>query len=209
MKNLIEYKEGVLPEDNTNTSSDDSFTFGSGNSYGLEFFIKKRLGRTTGWLGYTISKTTRYFDDLNNGNEFPAKYDRTHDLSVTATYDINDNWVLSAVFVYATGNTLTPALDRYIIDGNIFTEYANRNSYRMPEYHRMDVSATYTKKKPEKRFNSSWSFSIYNIYNRANPYFIYFDFEGEGNLAEGGIDPKAFQISLFPIIPSITWNFNF
>lgn len=209
MDNLIEYKEGALPEDNTNTSSDNSFTFGTGDSYGLEFFIKKRVGKTTGWLGYTISKTTRYFDQLNNGIEFPAKYDRTHDLSITATHELNKHWVLSAVFVYATGNTLTPALYRYLIDGEIFTEYAERNSYRMPPYHRMDVSATYTKNKPNKRFNSSWNFSIYNLYNRANPYFIYFDLEGEGNLSEGGLEPKAFQISLFPIIPSVTWNFNF
>jgi hypothetical protein len=209
MDNLIEYKEGALPEDNTNTSSDQSFTFGSGESYGLEFFIKKRLGKTTGWLGYTISKTTRYFEDLNDGIGFPAKYDRTHDLSLTATHELNDRWVISAVFVYATGNTLTPALDRYVVDGDIYTEFADRNSYRMPAYHRMDLSATYTKNKTKKRFSSSWNFSIYNLYNRANPYFIYFDVEGDGNLNDGGLEPKAFQISIFPIIPSVAWNFNF
>jgi len=209
MDNLIEYKEGALPEDNTNTASDESFTFGDGESYGLEFFIKRRLGKTTGWLGYTISKTTRYFEELNNSIGFPAKYDRTHDLSLTATHELNENWVLSAVFVYATGNTLTPALDRYIIDGDIYTEFADRNSYRMPAYHRMDLSATYTRNKANKRFNSSWNFSIYNLYNRANPYFIYFDVEGDGNLTDGGLEPKAFQISIFPIIPSVAWNFNF
>jgi len=209
MDNLIEYKEGNLPEDNTNTSSDNSFTFGSGESYGVEFFIKKRLGKTTGWLGYTISKTSRLFENLNNGQEFPAKYDRTHDISLTATHELNEQWVLSAVFVYATGNTLTPAVDRYVFDGNLYTQYGDRNSYRMPAYHRMDISATYTKNKAKKRFNSSWNFSIYNLYNRANPYFIYFDFEGDGNLSDGGIEPKAFQVSLFPIIPSIAWNFNF
>ena len=117
--------------------------------------------------------------------------------------------MLSAVFVYATGNTLTPALDRYIIDGDIYTEFADRNSYRMPAYHRMDLSATYTRNKANKRFNSSWNFSIYNLYNRANPYFIYFDVEGDGNLTDGGLEPKAFQISIFPIIPSVAWNFNF
>ena len=89
--------------------------------------------------------------------------------SLTATHELNENWVLSAVFVYATGNTLTPALDRYIIDGDIYTEFADRNSYRMPAYHRMDLSATYTRNKANKRFNSSWNFSIYNVYNRANP----------------------------------------
>ena len=209
MNNLIEYKEGVFPEDNSNTDSDDSFTFGSGESYGLEFFIKKRVGKTTGWIGYTISKTDRLFPNLNNGNKFPAKYDRTHDLSVTATHELNDKWVLSAVFVYATGNTLTPSIDRYVLDGSLYTEFGDRNSYRMTPYHRMDISATYTKNKPNKKFNSSWNFSIYNIYNRANPYFIYFDLEGEGSLSEGDLEPKAFQISLFPIIPSVAWNFNF
>jgi hypothetical protein len=209
MDNLIEYKEGALPEDNSNTSSDDSFTFGSGTSYGLEFFVKKRIGKTTGWVGYTISKTTREFENLNDGNPFPAKYDRTHDLSVTATHELNDKWVLSAVFVYATGNTLTPSVDRYLVDGEIAIEYGDRNSYRMPAYHRFDVSATYTRNKPNKKFNSSWNFSIYNVYNRANPYFIYFDVIGEGNLTTGNLSPTALQISLFPIIPSVTWSFNF
>lgn len=209
MDNLIEYKEGVFPEDNTNTSSDDSFTFGSGDSYGAEFFIKKRLGKTTGWIGYTIAKTTRYFEELNNGEPFAAKYDRTHDLSVTLSHQPNDKWVFSTVFVYATGNTFTPPLDRYIIDGNIYTEYADRNSYRMEPYHRWDLSATYTPNKPNKKFHSSWNFSIYNVYNRKNPYFIYFDLDGEGTLSDGGLTPKAYQVSLFPMIPSITWNFNF
>ena len=209
MENLIEYREGVFPEDNTNSNQDDAFTFGNGESYGIEFFIKKRLGKTTGWVGYTLSKTDRFFDKLNNGELFPAKYDRTHDISFTASHELNDQWVISAVFVYATGNTLTPVKDRYVFDGNFYSQYGERNSYRMPAYHRMDVSATYSRNKPNKKFNSSWNFSIYNLYNRANPYFIYFDVEGEGSLNEGDFQAQAYQISLFPILPSITWNFNF
>lgn len=209
MDNLIEYKEGVFPEDNTNTSSDDAFTFGSGDSYGAEFFIKKRLGKTTGWIGYTIAKTTRYFDNLNDGNPFPAKYDRRHDLSFTMSHQFNDKWTVATIFVYATGSSFTPPLNRYVVDGNIFTEYAERNSYRMEPYHRMDISATYTPNKPNRKFHSSWNFSIYNLYNHKNPYFIYFDLEGEGTLSDGGISPQAYQVSLFPMIPSITWNFNF
>ena len=89
MKNLIEYKEGVLPEDNTNSSSDDAFVFGSGDSYGIELLIRKNKGKTTGWIGYTLSKTTRYFDEINNGNAYPAKYDRRHDLSITATHKLS------------------------------------------------------------------------------------------------------------------------
>ena len=168
MENLIEYREGVFPEDNTNSNQDDAFTFGNGESYGIEFFIKKRLGKTTGWVGYTLSKTDRFFDKLNNGELFPAKYDRTHDISFTASHELNDQWVISAVFVYATGNTLTPVKDRYVFDGNFYSQYGERNSYRMPAYHRMDVSATYSRNKPNKKFNSSWNFSIYNLYNRAN-----------------------------------------
>ena len=209
MENLIEYREGVFPEDNTNSNQDDAFTFGNGESYGIEFFIKKRLGKTTGWVGYTLSKTDRLFDSLNNGELFPAKYDRTHDVSFTASHELNDQWVFSAVFVYATGNTLTPVKDRYVFDGNFYSQYGERNSYRMPAYHRMDVSATYSRNKPNKKFNSSWNFSVYNLYNRANPYFIYFDVEGEGSLNEGDFQAQAYQISLFPILPSITWNFNF
>ena len=209
MENLIEYREGVFPEDNTNSNQDDAFTFGNGESYGIEFFIKKRLGKTTGWVGYTLSKTDRFFDKLNNGKLFPAKYDRTHDISFTSSHELNDQWVFSAVFVYATGNTLTPVKDRYVFDGNFYSQYGERNSYRMPAYHRMDVSATYSRNKPNKKFNSSWNFSIYNLYNRANPYFIYFDVEGEGSLNEGDFQAQAYQISLFPILPSITWNFNF
>lgn len=212
MTNLIEYKEGVLPEDNTNSSSDDAFVFGNGESYGAEFLIKKNKGKTTGWIGYTISKTTRYFDEVNNGDPFPAKYDRRHDLSVTATHKLSNSWTLSSVFVYATGNSITLPTERYTIGGNVYTEFTSRNGFRMEPYHRLDIGATYTPKK-KKRFQSSWNFSIYNVYSRKNPYFIYFDLEspdGEaGNIQNGNITPKAYQVSIFPILPSVTWNFNF
>ena len=216
MDQLIEYKEGVLPEDNTNSSSDDAFTSGTGISYGAEFLIKKTKGKTTGWIGYTLSKTTRYFDEVNNGIEFPAKYDRRHDLAITATHQLSKAWVLSSVFVYQTGNAITLPTERYIIGGQAFTEYTSRNGYRMQPYHRLDLSATYTPVK-KKKFTSSWNFSIYNVYSRKNPYFIYFateNSEGESftlaDLSDGGTAyPKAYQVSIFPILPSITWNFNF
>ncbi len=212
MTNLIEYKEGVLPEDNTNSSSDNAFVFGTGESYGAEFLVKKNKGKTTGWIGYTISKTTRYFDEVNNGEPFPAKYDRRHDLSITATHKLSKSWTLSSVFVYATGNSITLPTERYTIGGNVYTEFTSRNGYRMKPYHRLDIGATYTPKK-RKRFQSSWNFSIYNVYSRKNPYFIYFALEspeGEtGNIQNGNITPKAYQVSIFPILPSVTWNFNF
>ena len=212
MTNLIEYKEGILPEDNTNSSSDDAFAFGNGDSYGIELLLKKNKGKITGWVGYTLSKTTRFFDDVNNGIAFPAKYDRRHDLSITASYKLNDSWDLSSVFVYATGNSITLPTERYIIGENIYTEYTSRNGFRMDPYHRMDIGATYTPKK-KRKYQSSWNFSIYNVYSRKNPYFIYFDLEGpegeNGSIQEGNLTPKAYQVSIFPILPSVTWNFNF
>ena len=215
MTNLIEYKEGFLPEDNTNQSSDNSFTFGEGDSYGIELLLKKNQGKTTGWIGYTLSKTTRYFDEVNNGISFPAKYDRRHDLSITATHKLSKSWVLSGVFVYATGNAITLPTERYVIGGDVYTQFTSRNGYRMDPYHRMDIGATYTPSKKKKKFKSTWNFSIYNVYSRKNPYFIYFALEGleedgeNQNIQSGNVEPKAYQVSIFPILPSVTWNFNF
>jgi len=215
MTNLIEYREGFLPEDNTNQSSDNSFTFGEGDSYGIELLLKKNQGKTTGWIGYTLSKTTRYFDEVNNGISFPAKYDRRHDLSITATHKLSKSWVLSGVFVYATGNAITLPTERYVIGGDVYTQFTSRNGYRMDPYHRMDIGATYTPSKKKKKFKSTWNFSIYNVYSRKNPYFIYFALEGleedgeNQNIQSGNVEPKAYQVSIFPILPSVTWNFNF
>ena len=215
MTNLIEYREGYLPEDNTNSSGDDSFTFGDGESYGVEVLLKKNKGKTTGWIGYTLSKTTRYFDEVNNGIAFPAKYDRRHDLSVTATHKLSKSWVLSGVFVYASGNSITLPTERYVVGGDIYTQFTSRNGFRVDPYHRMDIGATYTPSKKKKKFKSSWNFSIYNVYSRKNPYFIYFALEGlddngeNQNIQNGNVEPKAYQVSIFPILPSITWNFNF
>lgn len=205
-ENQIEYANGATPGDNIGNNADNNFTIGKGKSYGLELFFKKRFGKTTGWIGYTLSKTTRQFPELNDGEEFSAKYDRTHDLSITATHQFNKRWSISGVFIYATGNSLTLPIARYLINGNVISEYGKRNSYRMAPYHRMDVSVTYTKKKTG-RFESSWNFSIFNIYNNLNPYFIYF--ETEGNIQEGTFKTNAKQVSLFPILPSIAWNFKF
>ncbi|MFH2141645.1 MAG: TonB-dependent receptor, partial [Bacteroidota bacterium] len=134
LKNQISYKEGRTAGDDAGSNSDNNFTFGLGESYGAEFFIKKRIGNTTGWIGYTLSKTTRQFDDINNGNKFPAKYDRTHDISFILTHNFNNEWSASVVFVYATGNTATMTVGRYMIDGRIISEYGQHNGYRMEPY---------------------------------------------------------------------------
>lgn len=223
MDNLVEFEEGAQPENSINDNVDNQFVFGIGDSYGIEFFLKKSIGKVNGWVGYTWSKTTREFDDLNNGNPFPARFDRRHDLSIVLNYDLNDKWSFGAAFVYGTGNAITLPVSRYFLEGRVVSEFADRNSFRMDPYHRADISVNYypSKFKKErkrvnadgeavpvlKKFYSSWSFSIYNIYNRMNPYFIYFG--SEGNVNDGTLQLKAYQVSLFPVLPSITWNFSF
>jgi len=205
MQNQIEYREGYSP---SLKDPEEEFVFGKGWSYGSEFFINKVKGRLTGWIGYTLSWTWRKFPQLNDGMAYPAKYDRRHDLSVVGTYDLNKKWKLSGVFVYATGNATTLPERFYVIGGVLTQEYSQINKYRLPSYHRLDLAATYTpvQKKP-KRLKSSWVFSIYNVYSRLNPYFIYYD--QEGSAYNGTLKVTAKQVSLFPIIPSVTWNFKF
>jgi hypothetical protein len=206
MKNLIEYEEGAIIGNNVTDNPDNAFVFGTGESYGTELFIKKSTGKLTGWIGYTLSWTTREFEDINNGEAFYAKYDSRHDISTTLTYELNERWSFSTVFVYNTGNALTIPVARYIIDGYIVNEYGKRNDFRMSSYHRLDLSVNFYGKK-RKRFQSDWNFSIYNVYNRKNPYFIYF--ANVGSLEDNNLEISAKQVSLFPILPSVTWNFKF
>jgi len=208
MKNQIEYQDGFTPEDDVLDNADNNLVFGDGKAYGVELYVKKVKGKATGWIGYTISTTKRQFDDINFGEEFFAKYDRLHDLSLYLAYDLNEKWQFSTVFVYASGNTTTMPIARYIIEGKILTEYGRRNSFRMPAYHRMDLGATYhPKNKKNRKYESTWVFAIYNVYNRNNPYFIYFDDSNFYN--EGIFETKAKQVSLFPLMPSVSWNFTF
>ncbi len=205
MQNQIEYKEGYTP---SLRDPEEEFVFGKGWSYGAEFFVNKTRGKLTGWVGYTLSWTWRKFAGLNEGKKFPAKYDRRHDLSVVAAYDLNDKWKLGAVFVYATGNATSLPERFYIMNGVLTQEYSAINQYRLDPYHRMDLSATYTPKpKKERRIKSSWVFAVYNVYNRHNPYFIYF--AQSGSPVAGNLNIQAKQVSLFPVLPSVTWNFRF
>lgn len=223
LKNLIEYKENAQPEDNVSDNVDNQLTFGNGYSYGAEFFIKKAKGKFNGWIGYTWSRTMRVFPEIDNGLEFPAKYDRRHDLSIALQYDITDRLNVGLIFVYATGNAISLPERRYysFMENRLVTVWSTRNGYRMIPYHRADFSLTYEGKthkktinpdtkevvlKP-KRIQSSWNFSVYNIYNRANPYFIFFDYSGD--LSQDNLKVDGYQVSLFPILPSITWNFKF
>lgn len=206
MQNQIEYRDGVIVGYSKGFNFDDNFIFGRGQSYGLELFVKKKKGKATGWVSYTLSRTTRSFPDINQGRTFPAKYDRLHNLSVVGNYKLNDRWRLSSVFAYATGNALTLPVGRYIINGNLINEYQGRNTFRMPAYHRLDFSATW-QGKIKKGVQVSWVFSVYNLYNRRNPYYIFF--ETKGNINDYYLEVNARKVSLFPIIPSIAYQIKF
>ncbi|MEO6914481.1 MAG: TonB-dependent receptor, partial [Chitinophagaceae bacterium] len=138
----------------------------------------------------------------------PAKYDRRHDLSLVGMYEVNKKWKISAVFVYGSGNAVTLPERFYFLNGVLTQEYSRVNQYRLAAYHRIDLSATYIPERQEKRkLKTSWVFSIYNVYSRLNPYFIYFD--QEGSPYNNTLKVSTRQVSLFPIIPSVTWNFSF
>ncbi len=205
MQNQVEYKEGYTPGLG---DPEDEFVFGKGWSYGAEFLVNKLKGRLTGWLGYTLSWTWRKFADLNGGEKYPTRFDRRHDMSIVANYDATKKWKLGAVFVYGTGNAITLPERFYIINGVLTQEYSKLNQYRMQSYHRMDLSATYTPvPKKKRKVTGYWVFSIYNVYSRLNPYFIYFD--QSGSPTTGDLKVEARQVSLFPILPAVTWNFKF
>jgi hypothetical protein len=201
MQNQIDYRNGadlVL-----NQKVEGELVRGVGRAYGLELLLKKKTGKFTGWIGYTISRTERKFDGVNDGSWYPARQDRTHDISIVAMYDLNAKWSFAADFVYYTGNAVTFPSGKYEIDGQIVNFYSERNGYRMPAYHRFDVSATYYRKRTDT-YESSWSFSIYNAYGRQNAYTISFQ-ESETNPGT----TEALQVSLFRWVPSITYNFHF
>ncbi len=221
MFNVSEYQEGADPSQTVNDNIDNLLWFGKGWSYGAEFFLKRNTGDLTGWIGYTWAKTMRQFDEINEGKAFPSRWDRRHDFNFVMNYKINERADIGFVFVYATGNAITLPTSRYFYQGNVIDVYGDRNSFRMAPYHRADISLNLVSKKSIQRkelarlnphlntrvFVSSWNFSIYNLYNRRNPYFIYF--AAEGDFSQGTFQTKAYQVSLFPILPSVTWNFEF
>ncbi|MGN6214583.1 TonB-dependent receptor [Parafilimonas sp.] len=205
MQHQIEYKEGYTPG---LADPEESFVFGKGWSYGSELFINKVKGRLTGWVGYTLSWTWRRFPALNEGRKYPSKYDRRHDLSIVGIYELSPKWKLSSTFVFGTGNATSLPERFYFVDGTLTQEFSSINAYRMKPYHRLDMAVTYTpKQKKPRRYKGSWVFSIYNAYSRQNPYFYYFD--QDGALADGSLKVTAKQVSLFPIIPAVTWNVRF
>ena len=201
LQNQIDYKDGA--EINTVSDVESVLLYGIGRAYGLELLLKKKEGRLTGWIGYTLSKTERKIDGINEGKWYNARQDRTHDISVVGIYELNSRWSISGVFVYNTGDAVTYPTGKYNLQGQTLYQYAARNENRMPAYHRLDFSATYEKNKT-KRMHGSWNFSLYNVYGRENAYRI--SFKDDPN------DPTRTQIirtALFKWVPSVTYQFKF
>ncbi|MCW3120605.1 MAG: TonB-dependent receptor [Flavipsychrobacter sp.] len=205
MKNQIQYKDGYTP--NSLEDPERSYVFGTGTAYGAEFFINKTQGKFTGWIGYTLAWTYEKFPGLNNGESFPNKYDRRHDISVVGSYKFNKKWNVSSVFVYGSGNAITLPTAYYFVNGSLREYFSKVNAFRLPSYHRLDISATYTPQhsKPH-RWEGSWTFSVYNVYDHHNPYFLYVDNQGT---ASTGIKVTVYEVYILPILPSITYNFKF
>ncbi len=201
LQNQIDYKNGA--ELLLNPDVESQLVYGTGRAYGIEFFMKKKYGRFNGWIGYTLSRTERKFDAINNGDYFPATQDRTHDISAVGIFKLNNRWSFSGTFVYESGNAVTYPNGKYDIGGLTTYYYSERNGDREPSTNRLDLGAT-LEGKQHKKYHSSWTFGIYNVYNHRNPYAITFrDSKTNPGTTEAVIT------SLFGRVPSITWNFRF
>ena len=213
MDQQIDYRDNAQIAFNENL--DGELLLGKGWAYGAEFYIAKTAGKSTGFLSYTWAKTMREIEGISGGNPYVAGFDRRHNLSLVFTQKFSKRLLATASFVYSSGQPLTTPISKYYFDGQWVSEYDEvRNNYRVPAYHRADIGVTLkSKDKPDKKFKSNWNFSIYNLYNRANPYAIYFrtveleDLEKNKGAIVG--NTAAFQTTLFKMIPAITWNFEF
>lgn len=201
MQNQVDYRNGAQVF--TNEAIETQLLFGKGRAYGIEWLLKRTKGRLSGWVSYTLSKTERKIHGINNDNWYNARQDRTHDVAVVGMYRLNQKWTLSANWVFYTGDAVTYPTGKYRIDNEVYFYYSERNGYRMPDYHRLDIGATRQLKKG-KHFSSEINFSIYNVYGRANAYQV--------NFRESATDPnktEAVKTSLFTFVPSISYNFKF
>jgi hypothetical protein len=204
LQNQLDYVPGAALA--VNNTLETEILSGPGRAYGLELYLKKRTGRFTGWISYTLSKTERKFAGLNeldpginSGDYYPSSFDRTHDLSITGIYDLNKTWSFSANFVLTTGRPITYPNSRYEFANLVVTQYEGRNTDRLPTYHRLDLSATL-----HNFWRGDWVFSIYNVYNRMNASSITFrPNEDNPTITE------AVRTTIFGIVPSITYNFKF
>lgn len=196
MRNQIDYRNGA--DVTTDPYVEGSLLYGDGRAYGLELMARKNTGRLTGWVGYTLSRTERRIDGINNGDWYLARQDRAHDVSIVGTYALNDTWSFSALWTFNSGNAVTFPSGKYLVDDQVVFSYTERNGGRMPSYHRLDLSATWTIKK------HTWNFSLYNAYGRQNAYAISFQ--------ENEDDPSRTQVvqtALFRWVPSVSYGFKF
>lgn len=201
MDNQIDYRDGAETFNSDNIET--QILYGKGRAYGLELLFKKKKGDFTGWLSYTLSKTERQIDGINSGNWYNARQDRTHELALVGSYQLSEKWSLSASWIYYTGDAITFPSGKYNMDGQVFFYYTDRNAYRMPSYHRLDLGANLQLKK-RKNYSSELSFSLYNAYGRKNAYSITF--------REAENDPTKTEVvrtTLFQFLPSISYNFKF
>ena len=203
LQNQVDYADDYVTD--ISKEVEDAFVFGKGFAYGIELFLRKSTGRLNGWIGYTYSRTKRSFDRIENGRWYPAVYDRPHDLSIVANYQLSRKWELGGAFVYGSGRLFTPTNGFFFIEQKLNIFYGPRNSARLDDYHRLDLSATYTPNPDSnKKWRGSWTFSVYNIYNRKNPFFI--NYETDTDFANGTTSITGEKITIFPFIPSVTYN---
>lgn len=208
MTNQIDFKEGGDP---FSGNYEEQLVFGEGWAYGAEFYIKKRSGRLTGWLSYTLSWNWREFEDLNQGEPFFFRYDRRHDLSLAMVYRFNKRWSFSSVFIYGTGNAVTLPSGSFALPVDFFNipglnlDYDQKNGFRMPDYTRLDLGLRYTK--PGPKVNQGFHIDIFNALNRRNPFFLYLDSEYDTRANANRIVGR--QVSLLPMIPTLTYVFEF
>lgn len=198
MQNQIDYRNGA--ELVLNNEVEGELVYGTGEAYGLELMLEKKKGKLTGWISYTLSRSLRSFDQINDGKSFSARQDRIHDISFVVMYKLNEKISLAGSWIYYTGNAVTFPSGKYDINGTSVPFYTERNGYRMPNYHRLDIGLTWYMKE-KKHFTHNMNFSIYNTYARENAYTITFEEKENGETA-------AIQTTLFKLIPSITYNFN-
>lgn len=208
IENRIDYIDGSNLIGNNNIETE--ILVGEAKAYGLEFLLRKTMGSFTGWLAYTISKSEQRTlggkaggSGINNGMWYYTPYDRTHDISITGTYRLNNKWSFNANIIYQTGRPVTYPTGQYEYEGLSIASYSDRNADRLTAYHRVDVSAILTPDKPNKKWKGEWVFGIYNIYDRKNAASISFSQNRETGLNE------ATRIAIFGIVPSVTYNFKF
>lgn len=204
LDNQIELLYGIINDFQDNLF-ENSMTFGQGESYGAEMMLRRKTGKLTGWVSYTLARTVRQFDEINDGYVYPATFDRRHQLTAIANYPLGRRWTVSASFMYATGQAMTIPEGKYLISGNLLNINSETNGFRMPAYHRLDISVNYFFRKEENR-ESGLNLSIFNAYNRPNPFYITFIIEGDNT---SGLSIKARGVSVFPILPSLSWFFRF